>query len=90
MTCRTCESRVLAQKNTLAHTAIQWGDSSRCVEFAMAGGVMERAMNRSCRELRASIDDAVRSGELPVGPPDDRVAQDTQPVRFDAQPVRHG
>lgn len=64
--CRTCGNQVLVKKNSLAHTAIQWFDSSRCVEFALLDGVNERATVRSCLELRASIEVAVRAGEIEV------------------------
>jgi hypothetical protein len=64
--CQTCGNQVLVKKNSLAHTAIQWSDSSRCVEFALLDGVNQRATARSCAELRRSIEDAVRSGLLEV------------------------
>lgn len=65
--CRTCGIEVLVKKNSLPHTAVQWRDSSGCVEFALLRGLEERAAARGCLELRSSIEEAVRAGQVDVG-----------------------
>lgn len=67
VSCRTCGIEVLVKKNSLPHTAVQWRDSSRCVEFALLRGLEERATARSCLELRSSIEAAVHTGQIEVG-----------------------
>jgi len=67
--CRACGNQVLVKKNSPAHTEIQWSESSGCAEFALlGGGVVERATARTCHQLRGSIEEAVRRGELEVPP----------------------
>ncbi|GAA4545302.1 hypothetical protein [Pseudonocardia xishanensis] len=66
LACRSCGNTVLVAKSSLAHTSVQWADSSRCVEFALAGSLTERAVVSGCTALRASIEDAVRAGRIEV------------------------
>ncbi|PWK66116.1 hypothetical protein BCL76_111167 [Streptomyces sp. CG 926] len=69
VTCRECGNRVLCEKFSPAHTQIQWtGDAAtRCPRIAarVAAGELS-ARVRSCPQLRASIEDAVREGTLEV------------------------
>ena len=69
--CRTCANHVLVQKNSLAHTVVQWGDASRCAEFALLDGLEARATSPICHELRASIEEAVATGDIEIGVPAD-------------------
>jgi hypothetical protein len=67
LSCRRCGNRVLVQKNSLAHTAVQWTEPERCEEFAARGTAAElHATIPTCESLRASITAAVRSGTVPV------------------------
>lgn len=70
LACRRCGTTVLVRKDTFAQTSIQWcTDPGRsCAELAerrAAGASTARVA--ACESLRASIDDAVASGRLPVG-----------------------
>ncbi|MER6255943.1 hypothetical protein ABT224_31795 [Streptomyces sp. NPDC001584] len=69
VTCQECGNRVLCEKFSPAHTQIQWtGDAAeRCPRIAARVAAGEpSARVRSCRELRASIETAVREGALEV------------------------
>jgi hypothetical protein len=66
LACRRCGNQVLVRKNSLTHTSVQWTEPTRCVEFARAPDLTARAMQPSCGELRASIDEAVRAGRIEV------------------------
>ncbi len=66
LACRLCGNQVLVKKNSLAHTSVQWGESTRCTEFAAAANLTDRALVRGCTELRESIDSAVRAGRIEV------------------------
>jgi hypothetical protein len=67
--CRRCATVVGVRKNSLAQTSIQWrGDSTAtCTELAerRAAG-LHPAQVPACEALRASIDAAVRAGQVPV------------------------
>lgn len=71
--CLDCLARVGVKKNSEHHTSIQWhADSlSACAEFRrldqQSGG---RSVHASCPRLQASIDDAVRDGQLTIGADD--------------------
>ncbi|GAA3383429.1 hypothetical protein [Cryptosporangium minutisporangium] len=56
---------MLVKKNSLAHTLVQWtSGTDQCTEL---GGHADRALIRTCTQLRASIESSVREGLLPVG-----------------------
>ncbi len=71
--CRRCDARVRVRKNSEYHTSIQWTTEAvgRCEVFsrgaAEGGG---RVVHESCPELRASIEQAAKTGLLPMGEPD--------------------
>ncbi|GAB4003475.1 hypothetical protein [Nocardioides ultimimeridianus] len=70
MGCDACAARVLVRKNSEQHTAIQWTLQSlaSCKVFAERDLSRGRPdVHRSCPNLMASIDAAVRDGELTVG-----------------------
>jgi hypothetical protein len=62
--CLDCLVTVEVRKNSDQQTAIQWpADAQRmCPELAKPEG-----FQRGCPRLRASIEDAVREGRLPIG-----------------------
>lgn len=67
--CQTCGTCVLVEKNSFAHTSIQWTSvaASTCAEFAgrVAEGV-DSALIPTCLRLRDSIERAVADGLLDV------------------------
>lgn len=67
--CRRCATVVGVRKSSAAQTSVQWrGDSAAtCTELAehRAGG-LHPALVPACEALRASIDEAVRAGLVPV------------------------
>jgi hypothetical protein len=62
--CMDCLVTVGVRKNSDQQTAIQWpaDAQSKCPELARQEG-----FHRGCPRLRASIEDAVRAGQLPIG-----------------------
>jgi hypothetical protein len=68
--CLDCLARVGVKKNSEHHTSIQWsGEGGRqCPEFARRGSA--RDGHRGCPRLAASIEAAVRDGEVPIGAED--------------------
>ena len=64
--CRMCGDTVLVKKNSLAHTTVQWTSTTHCAEFALAPDLTARAMIPTCHAMRASIEEAVRSGRIDV------------------------
>lgn len=66
LACRRCGNQVLVKKYSLAHTSVQWTESTLCVEFARTPDLTERALQHSCGEMRESIDTAVRAGRIEV------------------------
>jgi hypothetical protein len=75
--CRSCGTRVLVKKNSLAHTSIQWtGQAShRCPVLAahVAAG-HHPALLDGCGDLTDSIAAAVHDGTLPVADGTDTTA----------------
>ena len=72
--CETCGTEVLVQKYSYHHTAIQWqGDAEEvCQEFRALGDAERRRTRAdSCQALRASIENAVIAGIVPVPDEDD-------------------
>jgi hypothetical protein len=72
VSCARCSVVVLAAKFSPQHTSVQWSPAAvrTCAEFAARVGAGEQtALIDGCASLRASIDQAVRAGGLPVAPP---------------------
>lgn len=71
--CLDCLARVGVKKNSEHHTSIQWHAESlgECAEFRRLdrtpGG---RSVHASCPRMQASIDAAVRDGQLTIGAED--------------------
>lgn len=79
--CRTCGTRVLAEKNGMFHTNIQWLDGEAphaCTRF----GDLSR---RTCPDLHGSVDELASDGTLPVTRRVDPVLPRTTAAR---EPVR--
>ncbi|WP_183098147.1 hypothetical protein [Nocardioides pelophilus] len=71
--CLDCLARVRAKKNSEHHTSIQWNADAvaACPELGRRDGSSDsRDGHRGCPRLLASIDAAVRDGNLPVGAED--------------------
>jgi len=71
--CLDCLARVGVKKNSEHHTSIQWTDEAtgHCQEFArMASTPTGRPVHAPCSRLAASIDAAVRDGEIAIGAED--------------------
>lgn len=66
LACRSCGNQVLVKKNSLAHTAVQWTEATRCAEFALASDLTARALQPTCSAMRASIESAVLAGRIEV------------------------
>jgi hypothetical protein len=73
VSCLDCLARVGVKKNSEHHTSIQWHAQSlgECAEFhrldQQPGG---RTVHASCPRMEASIDAAVRDGQLTIGAED--------------------
>ena len=67
--CLDCLARVRVHKQSEFHTSIQWDAeaTAHCTEFAKARGQGDLRVQRACSRLLASIDRAVRDGELQIG-----------------------
>jgi hypothetical protein len=73
VSCLDCLATVRVKKNSEHHTSVQWSGESlgACQEFARLGGTPEgRPVYAACPRLMATIDRAVREGELEVGAAD--------------------
>jgi hypothetical protein len=71
--CLDCLARVGVQKNSEHHTSVQWTRQamSDCQEFArMAADPAGRALHAACPRMVASIEAAVRDGQVPIGAED--------------------
>ncbi|WP_028638407.1 hypothetical protein [Nocardioides sp. URHA0032] len=68
--CLDCLARVGVKKNSDHHTSIQWTTESRrqCPELARRRG--GRDAHPGCPRLAASIEAAVREGQVPIGAED--------------------
>lgn len=68
--CLDCLARVGVKKNSEHHTSIQWTAEARrqCPELARRGG--GRKGHPGCPRLVASIEAAVREGQVPIGAED--------------------
>ena len=71
--CLDCLARVRVKKNSDHHTSIQWDAEAlgHCQEFArLSGQPGGRPVHAPCPRLAASIDAAVREGQIAVGAED--------------------
>jgi hypothetical protein len=70
--CLDCLARVRVKKNSEHHTSIQWSSEAiaACPELCRRTPSNGRDGLRGCPRLAASIDAAVRSGDVPVGAED--------------------
>ncbi|KAA1417095.1 hypothetical protein F0U44_18150 [Nocardioides humilatus] len=70
--CLDCLAKVTAKKNSDHHTSIQWSAEARaaCPELCRRTPTGGRDTHQACPRMTASIDAAVRSGEIPVGAED--------------------
>ena len=70
LSCERCGTTVLVRKSSLAQTSVQWPDGAEgCAEFAdvlAADGPPRTAVIPTCTRLRATIEEAVREGQLVV------------------------
>ncbi|MGH3300090.1 MAG: hypothetical protein ACRDOK_00175 [Streptosporangiaceae bacterium] len=70
--CAECGAVVRAAKFSGQHTSVQWDVAAvrRCAEFARRAAAGEQTpLIERCDAMRASIENAVREGRLPVAPP---------------------
>lgn len=73
VSCLDCLARVRVKKNSEHHTSVQWTSEAlgHCAEFAkLATEPGGRGIHKTCSRLTASIDDAVRDGDLSIGAED--------------------
>lgn len=71
--CLDCRARVGVKKNSEHHTSIQWHTESlgECAEFRrLDSAPTGRPIRASCPRMQASIDAAVRDGQLKIGAED--------------------
>jgi len=68
--CRQCGAAVEVRKSSWAQTSVQWNAdaTAACVQRRSAEALAGhgRGLFLVCSELRDSIDDAVRRGQLPI------------------------
>ena len=68
--CLDCLATVMVKKNSDHHTSIQWTQEAvnGCPEFnRMTVRSDGRPLQQGCPRLAASIDAAVRDGDVPIG-----------------------
>jgi hypothetical protein len=71
--CLDCLARVGVKKNSEHHTSVQWSAESvaACPELARkVAGPRGRPLHEGCPRMAASIDAAVREGQVPIGAED--------------------
>lgn len=68
VTCSSCGVEALVKKNSNQHTSVQWTRAGvqSCPEITAARRADPRGLVLGCPRMRASIEDAVRSGDLVV------------------------
>lgn len=67
--CPGCGNRVLVRKNAMSQTAVQWLESTKCLEFMRSESLTARALVPSCKLLNDSIDEAVKAGRIEIPAP---------------------
>ena len=68
--CLDCLASVRVKKNSEHQTSVQWSTDGRahCQEFQRRGTEPgRRDLHKPCPRMMASIDDAVRAGDVPIG-----------------------
>jgi hypothetical protein len=73
VSCLDCLAKVGVKKNSEHHTSIQWTNRAvaDCQEFArMSTDPQGRRVHSACPRLVASIEAAVRDGQVPIGAED--------------------
>jgi hypothetical protein len=68
VTCSTCGVEAMVKKNSRQHTSVQWTPVAvaACPEITAARAADPNALVLGCPQMRASIEDAVRAGDLVV------------------------
>jgi hypothetical protein len=68
VTCSTCGIVAMVKKNSRKHTSVQWTPAAvaACPEITAARAADPNALVLGCPQLRASIEDAVRAGDVVV------------------------
>jgi hypothetical protein len=66
--CETCGVEALVKKNSHKHTSVQWpaDGAASCPEIAAARAQEPNALVLGCARLKASIEHAVRAGDVVV------------------------
>jgi len=66
--CSDCGAKVLARKSSWQQTSVQWDTEAvrRCQQRQHAAVQQARGLFLVCPKLRHSIEDAARSGALPI------------------------
>lgn len=68
--CLDCLARVRVKKNSDHQTTVQWSAEAlaNCQEFKrQEPATVRRDVHKPCSRMMASIDDAVRDGDVPIG-----------------------
>jgi hypothetical protein len=68
VTCSECGVEALVKKNSQQHTSVQWTPNgvASCPEIRAARAADPHALVLGCSRLRASIEGAVRAGQVVV------------------------
>jgi hypothetical protein len=68
VTCQECGVDAMVKKNSRKHTSVQWTPQgvAACPEISAARAADPNALVLGCAKLRASIEDAVRAGQVVV------------------------
>jgi hypothetical protein len=68
VTCSACGVEAMVKKNSLRHTSVQWapGAAAACPEISTARANDPASLVLGCSKLKASIEDAVRRGDVVV------------------------
>ncbi|MBM9458933.1 hypothetical protein JK386_03390 [Nocardioides sp. zg-536] len=68
--CLDCLARVRVKKNSEHHTSVQWSTEAlaACPDLSRRDrSSARRDVHRPCPRMTASIEDAVRAGDVPIG-----------------------
>ena len=66
--CGACGVEAAVKKNSRRHTSVQWsaGGAASCPEITAARAADPEALVLGCSRLKASIEDAVRAGQMMI------------------------
>ncbi len=66
--CQTCGVEAMVKKNSRKHTSVQWTAAgvAACPEMAADRAANPNGLVLGCPRMKASIEDAVRSGDVVV------------------------